>query len=690
MPAASVLQSQLESLNDTDTYATAWQQALCKSALHDGKISWSGRGQGGRGISRRTFQSKDILVDGVRLEYVSNSNQGSGRILLEDAVLKLLAAQVYVLIGRNASGKSTLLKRVQAGLIPGFPPHISTLFLPQEIQSLEIEDAAQKTTIEILKHYSQRSISSTEKEITLLEAEMEKLDMSSEEDQAAVEEIADKMARLEDNMKKAEVEFEKNMKEALSFVGLHDATLWTLPLSALSPGLRKRAILAIPLVCQSNLLLLDEPTNGLDIQGLLMLRDLIELVSTRNQTTTLMVSHDHDLMDDVADYIIDFFEKNLLYYPGNYSSYRIYRRQNDLHAIRQLITLEKKRDHMLKTLENVKKQAKPKRSKNNKAAVVRRKIEKAGIDKDEHGHHRTNQSAGSGIKTGSINALDASTRRALSTTQLLDMTKKSIAPPPDKAVQFIFKHVTSRWNEPLIVATDVGHAYDNPSMPIVPPKRDEANAPANTFIATKRDGMIFDCVDFCAEEGQRYCILGESGSGKSTLLRLLAKLEKPSEGSVKHALNVDVAFLDQEHVDSVINPLTSEEHNCISFLAKRFPTLNEQDIRGSLTSFGLGPQQATTNVKYLSGGERCRLFLSGAFLESPQLLFLDEPTANFDVESVEALCHGLNHWNGTVVMVSHDTSFIRAVNAKCYALIGDEGKLRRVDGGIDEYLRSFA
>lgn len=95
-------------------------------------------------------------------------------------------------------------------------------------------------------------------------------------------------------------------------------------------------------------------------------------------------------------------------------------------------------------------------------------------------------------------------------------------------------------------------------------------------------------------------------------------------------------------------------------------------------------------MRFLSGGERCRLCIVDVMLQNnPEVLCLDHPTANLDVESVEALIYGLAHWNGTTIIVSHDAHFLRSLEAKCYVLIAEEGKLRRVEGGVDAYLRSF-
>ena len=108
-----VLNAQHESLDATDAYASAWSVALAEAtAARDGnsnapiKVSWGGRGKGGRGTARRTFQPRDIVVDSVNLEYmndvsVTGAGSGGSKVLLDDAYLKLFPGRVYTLIGRN-------------------------------------------------------------------------------------------------------------------------------------------------------------------------------------------------------------------------------------------------------------------------------------------------------------------------------------------------------------------------------------------------------------------------------------------------------------------------------------------------------------------------------------------------------------------------------------------------------------
>jgi ATPase subunit of ABC transporter with duplicated ATPase domains len=125
----------------------------------------------------------------------------------------------------------------------------------------------------------------------------------------------------------------QHAEEALRFFGFDEDT-WDIPSVELSGGYLKKVVLACALSCQNDLLLLDEPTNFLDVEGLLQLRRLISICTERN-TTVLMVSHDVDLVNEVATDIVHMFGNRLNYYPGNYRDFVGYRAQQDLHSLRQ-------------------------------------------------------------------------------------------------------------------------------------------------------------------------------------------------------------------------------------------------------------------------------------------------------------------------------------------------------------------
>jgi ATP-binding cassette subfamily F protein 3 len=233
------------------------------------------------------------------------------------------------------------------------------------------------------------------------------------------------------------------------------------------------------------------------------------------------------------------------------------------------------------------------------------------------------------------------------------------------------------------MAMDVGFGYN------VSDQSPQGGDPA----LTRKPGFLFDCVDMCIDEGTVSCVLGANGSGKSTLLRLLAKELDPIEGTIHHAQNVNVAYFDQHVADELVESHTDDNQSGavtpLSLLASLYPKKTEKELRGELTNFGLDPKQAVTNVLFLSGGEKTRLCLAKLMLSDPQVLLMDEPTSHLDVESVEALAYGLQHWNGTIVMVSHDANLIRCLKGRCYVIMEEEGKVRTIANGIDFYLRSF-
>jgi ATPase subunit of ABC transporter with duplicated ATPase domains len=393
----SIVETQLQSLDDTDCYASAWADAIQAANQSHGIVSWGGRGKGGRGLSRRTFQPHDVSLENVRLEYVSESGL-PGKVLLDGASLKIRSQRVYALVGRNGCGKSTLLRRIDAAKIPGFPPHLSSMYIPQEVLP-----EPEKTPLDfVLRHHDsflERSKDASKSRIESLEKELEQLDMTSEDETQRMEELCEEIAQLEGSSDGHDLDVvQQQAQEALAFFGI-DNSSWSIPMERLSGGQRKKVILACALFCPTDLVLLDEPTNFLDVQGLVELRRFISTCTDRN-STVILVSHDVDLINDVATDVIYFHNQSLTYYPGNYRDFVGYKRQKDLHLIRQNAALEKKRDAMMQTIDNLKKQSIPKRGgakkKGRAIESAKKKLEKQGLARDEKGHRWTAQNAGTG------------------------------------------------------------------------------------------------------------------------------------------------------------------------------------------------------------------------------------------------------------------------------------------------------
>lgn len=413
------------------------------------------------------------------------------------------------------------------------------------------------------------------------------------------------------------------------------------------------------------------------MQGIIQLRGFIQTMSER-QTIIVLVSHDVDLINSVATDVIHFANQKLTYYRGNYIDFQRQKHEHDIHKQRQQSTLDKQRDKMMKTIDNLEKQRNNVSSKGGNSVKLskavtnrKKKLERHGLEKDEFGHRWTQQKACTGIKVGSINSLDATTRKqSKNYLQLLKRSDLNVAPVPEKEVQFKFRDTTCKWHEPLISASDVGHGF------------------------VEKDGieeafkLLFDCVDLCVDEQSITCILGENQTGKTTLLKILSGELSPKEGEVHFAQGVTISYFNQHKADNLIveglNKYGSTTSS-ISLLMSMYPKKTEQDIRGELTSFGLLPQQASTYIQFLSGGERCRLCLAMLMLNDPQVLILDEPSNHLDPESVDALAYGIQNWNGTVLLVSHDVHLVRQLDAKCFVLM-KEGKLKYVQGGINSYL----
>lgn len=515
--------------------------------------------------------------------------------------------------------------------------------------------------------------------VTQLEDEMDRLDADSDDYQENMERICNRIAELEDDEDDNADVIVDRARDALHFFGVPETTFDT-PTLQLSGGIRKKISLACALVEKPQLLLLDEPTCHIDVGGILQLRQLIADCVDSN-TTVVLVSHDVDLMNDVATDVIDFRDGKLGYYTGNYRDYLKYRREKISHQLKQANAIEKQRSSMMSSIDTMKKkstqvdssQASKKLDKAVKSKV--KKLERHGVEKNEKGHYRVAQTDG-GMRIGSINAIGASERNTLTHRELIKLAEVAIGPVPDKAVQFDFRDTTSSWgDEPLVMVMDVGHSYNTET------------------ISGSTSNLIFDCVDLAIREGSRTTILGENGAGKSTLLSIIAREIMPSVGTVHFANGLNIGYFHQHAVDHLFANLCgrstrNDTVTPLSFLTEKFPSKTEHEVRGELTRFGLSPKQAGTNVRFLSGGERCRMCMANMMLEAPQLLVLDEISNHLDVESVEALIYGLNKWNGTIVLASHDANLVRSIGGESYVLF--DGMLRRIDGGIDTYLKVFA
>jgi ATP-binding cassette subfamily F protein uup len=199
---------------------------------------------------------------------------------------------------------------------------------------------------------------------------------------------------------------------------------------------------------------------------------------------------------------------------------------------------------------------------------------------------------------------------------------------------------------------------------------------------------LLDKVEANFGPGIRYGILGPNGAGKTSLLKLLAGQLNPAAGKLQTGVTVKLGYLSQhlDELDPTLRVLEAVEQVAMQVDLGKGRELSASQLCERL---GFGSDSQWTPVGDLSGGERRRLQLTRILMSGPNVVFLDEPTNDFDVETLAALEDLLDGFAGTVLVISHDRYFLERVCDQLYMLAGD-GKLTHLPGGIDQYLNRAA
>ncbi|HEY2159188.1 MAG TPA: ATP-binding cassette domain-containing protein, partial [Isosphaeraceae bacterium] len=183
--------------------------------------------------------------------------------------------------------------------------------------------------------------------------------------------------------------------------------------------------------------------------------------------------------------------------------------------------------------------------------------------------------------------------------------------------------------------------------------------------------------------GDKVGIIGPNGAGKSTLLRLLLGESPPRTGSVRHGTNLEVSYFDQTKA-------ALDDEKTVQQNVSEYETIaiggQSRHVLGYLQDFLFPPERSRSLVRLLSGGERSRLLLAKLFTKPSNVLVLDEPTNDLDVETLELLEGLLVGYQGTVLLVSHDRAFLNDVVTSTL-VIEPDGRVKEYDGGYDDYLR---
>lgn len=383
-----------------------------------------------------------------------------------------------------------------------------------------------------------------------------------------------------------------------------DAEMQIRPTKFFSGGWRMRISLARALFMEPTLLMLDEPTNHLDLNAVIWLDDYLQ----KWKKTLLIVSHDQDFLNSVCQEILHLEDKKLITYKGNYDTFK----EQEATRRKQLVKEWEKQEKKLKELK-----AKGITKENAEKAQLKAKSREPGAR---------------------ANKKQEAAKAATGGTESADSQVKLIARPREYVVQFSFPEVVII-NPPILEVRDVNFRY-GPKLP-----------------------WLFKNLNFGLDMGSRVCIVGPNGSGKSTIIKLITGESEPPEGEVRRNPRLRVGVYNQHFVDRL--PM---EEDPVTYLKRLFNEENYQSIRNKLGRYGLEGHAHTIPIRDLSGGQKARVVFVELSLMAPHLLFLDEPTNNLDIESIDALCDALKAYNGGVVMVSHDARLIESVECQLWVV----------------------
>jgi ATP-binding cassette subfamily F protein uup len=514
--------------------------------------------------------------------------------LLDHVNLVLEPGDKTALIGRNGTGKSSLL-RILVGAVMADDgvvwrkPGLRLAYVPQEPVFGEGQTVFQAAA-EGLGEIRQR----------LTEYETVAHALESRHDAALLGRLEQLGAELESGdgwRLKSRVE----MVLSRLRLPLHD------PVEQLSGGQKKRVALARALVVDPELMLLDEPTNHLDIESIEWLEQLL-----RDFTGALLfVTHDRAFLDAVATGVLELDRGLLTAYPGSFSVYQ--GRKAQQLTVEQVVS--EKFDKLLAQEE----------------AWIRRGVE-ARRTREQWRIRRLEE----------LRTARAARRERAGTAQItLDEGARS--------------------GQLVAELTHVSKAFDG--KPVV------------------RD---LTCRIL---RGDKVGVIGPNGAGKTTLLKLILGDLEPDAGSVRRGTRLSVAYYDQFRAQ------LNEEASVLDTVSQGSDYVEIGDRRTHVMSylgeFLFSPARVRSPVKSLSGGERNRLLLARLFTKSANLLVLDEPTNDLDIETLELLESLLQEYEGTVLLVSHDRAFLDNVVTQVIAWDGD-GRWLENPGGYTEWSRIAA
>ena len=379
-----------------------------------------------------------------------------------------------------------------------------------------------------------------------------------------------------------------------------------MPLAELSGGWRRKAALAAVLAAEPELLLLDEPTNHLDIETITWFEEILNSFDG----TVVFVSHDRNFADDCATRIVELDRGKLYSYPGSFNKYLELRDER----LRMEDLANKEFDRILSEEEAwIRRGVKARLARNEgrvKDLLERRKIRAARRDRQGKAIMQVNEADRSGN------------------------------------IVFELRNIHEEFEGKVLI--------DNFNAVIM--------------------------------RGDRIGIVGANGTGKTTLVQIMQNLIKPTSGYVRIGMNVEIQYFDQYHeqlyLEKSVADNVADGHTEVTINGK------SKHVISYLSNFLFTGRRARSPVSVLSGGEKNRLLLARLFAKPSNVLIMDEPTNDLDLETLDLLEDLVSSYPGTVIVISHDRRFIDKVATETWVFDG-KGGIETVVGGWSDVLAYY-